>query len=269
MARSMERRTSNTRTTRTSTRQGADEIKKNLTNVASEIARVRDQARQEAESLERIRGMLGTGYFENLLSSIEELETRIEELESASLEARGDVERTQAELGQEQERLRKLWDAYKSQEDELDRLKRDYPLMEEKLFERERLVEQQKREIARLEGMSQYKTDYENLLRDHRTLEAEADRTQKQLQKSQDHIQRMEAEVRELREVEVDAGRIEELEKLLDEERERLAKLYRVYEDLEQEKKDADVLLEEWATWAQRVKPVLQDACGALDSAPA
>lgn len=266
MARSMEHR----RTVRTSTtRTGANEIKENLTNVASEIARVSAQARQEVESLERIRGMLGTGYFENLLSSIEELETRIEELENSTLEARGDVDRAQAELNQEQERLKKLWDAYKSQEDELDRLKRDYPLMEEKLFERERLVEQQKREIVRLEGLSKYKEDYENLLRDHRALETETGRMEKQLQKSQDHIQRMEGEIVQLREVEADAGRVQELEGLLDEERERLAKLYRVYEDLEQEKKDSDVLLEEWAAWAKQVKPVLQDACNVLDSAPA
>ncbi len=264
MARSMERRT----TRATSTRAGADEIKKNLTNVASEIARVRDQARQEVESLERIRGMLGTGYLENMLSSIEELENRIEELENNSLQAREDVSRTQAELEQEQERLKKLWDAYKSQEDELDRLKRDYPLMEEKLFERERTVEQQKREIARLEGLAKYKQDYDALVKDHRRLEQEAEQMEKQLEKSQQHLRAMEDEVRELREVEQDAGRAEELEKLLDEERERLAKLYRVYEDLEAEKKETDALLEEWQAWAEQVKPVLQSACGLVDSAP-
>ena len=51
MVRTIERR----RTTRTF--RGADEIKSNLTNVAHEIARVRDQARQEVDSLEKIRGI--------------------------------------------------------------------------------------------------------------------------------------------------------------------------------------------------------------------
>ncbi len=131
MAGTIERRRT-TRTTRTI--RGADEIKSNLSSVAAEISRVRDQARAEVESLEKIRGMLDTGYLENLLGGIEELEERIEELESATLQSREEVSRHQRELEQEQDRLRKLWDAYKTQEDELERLKRDYPLMEEKLF---------------------------------------------------------------------------------------------------------------------------------------
>ena len=74
MARTVESR----RTVRTSRVEGADEIKSNLHNVANEIARVRDQAREEVNALEKIRGMLDTGYLNTLIQSIESLEqTRV------------------------------------------------------------------------------------------------------------------------------------------------------------------------------------------------
>jgi len=249
--------------------EGADEIKANLTNVAAEISRVRDQARLEVDALEKIRGMLDTGYLENLLASIEALETRIEELEDNTFQAQTEVDRYQQDLKQEQDRLKKLWDAYKSQEDELDRLKRDYPLMEEKLFERERTVENLRRELERLEPLGRYKKDYEDLVAEHRDLASEADRLDEELEKANDVIADLQDEVVQLREAESHAGRAQELEQLLDEERERLAKLYKVYEELESEKKEAEEALDAWGAWFRKASVHMQGVCGALDSAPA
>ncbi len=262
MARTIERR----RTTRTI--RGADEIKSNLTNVAHEIARVRDQARAEVESLEKIRGMLDTGYLENLLLSIEELEERIEELETTTLQSRTEVDRYQTELRQEQERLRKLWDAYKAQEDEIERLKRDYPLMEEKLFERERTIEQFKRDMAKLEQLQGYKEDYDALSKEHIVLEDEMSRMEDELARAQGRIEELEDNVVALQEVERDAGRVKELERSLDEERERLAKLYKVYEDLESEKQELAVRNDEWEDWFRALQPHMKGACRTFEDAP-
>ncbi len=262
MARTIERR----RTTRTI--RGADEIKANLTNVAAEIGRVRDQARAEVESLEKIRGMLDTGYLENLLMSIEELEERIEELETTTLQSRGEVDRFQSELRQEQERLRKLWDAYKAQEDELERLKRDYPLMEEKLFERERTIEQFKRDLAKLDQLQGYKEDYESLSKEHIVLEDEMSRMEDELAHAQGRVADLEDDVLTLKAVERDAGRVKELERSLDDERERLAKLYKVYEDLEAEKQDLAVRADEWEDWYRSMQPHLKAACRTFEEAP-
>lgn len=264
MARTVERR-SFKRTVRV---EGADEIKKNLSNVANEIGRVRDQARQEVDALEKIRGMLDTGYLDSLIRSIEDLETRIEELEGTTLSAQDEMDRYRADLEQEQERLRKLWDAYKTQEDELDRVKRDYPLMEEKLFERERTIETLRREIARLEPLGKYKNDYEALVKEHRALGAEADRLDAELEKANDTIADLEEDVVRLREVEDNAGRVEELEHLLDEERERLAKLYKVYEELEADKKAIEQDAQVWEAWFTKVRPHMAAMCDAVDSAP-
>ncbi len=262
MARTIERR----RTTRTI--RGADEIKANLTNVAAEIGRVRDQARAEVESLEKIRGMLDTGYLENLLMSIEELEERIEELETTTLQSRSEVDRYQSELRQEQERLRKLWDAYKAQEDEIERLKRDYPLMEEKLFERERTIEQFKRDMAKMDQLQGYKEDYEALSKEHISLEDEMSRMEDELAHAQGRIEELEDNVVALQEVERDAGRVKELERLLDDERERLAKLYKVYEDLEAEKQELAVRADEWEDWYRALMPHMKGACRTFEDAP-
>ncbi len=265
MAGTIERRRT-TRTTRSI--RGADEIKSNLSSVAAEISRVRDQARAEVESLEKIRGMLDTGYLENLLSGITELEERIEELESATMQSRDEVGRYQRDLEQEQERLRKLWDAYKSQEDELERLKRDYPLMEEKLFERERTIEQLKRDIARLEPLEGYKRDFEALEKDHMALEDEMGRMEDTLGRAQDRIEELEGTVVQLKEVERESGRAKELEGLLDEERERLAKLYKVYEDLEAERDELAARADEWQDWFRSLEPHFKGACRTFEDAP-
>jgi chromosome segregation ATPase len=254
------------RTTRTI--RGADEIKNNLSQVAAEIGRARDQARQEVESLEKIRGMLDTGYLENLLASIEELENRIEDLEQTTLDSRNEVDRHQEELTREQDRLKKLWDAYKSQEDEIERLRRDYPLMEEKLFERERTIETLKREIARLEPMEGYKGDYDDLEKQHQGLEDEVTRLENTLHRSKDRVDFLEREVETLRENQADLGRVAELERNLDEERERLAKLYKVYEDLEAEKNEASLRNEDWEQWHRTMAPHMRAAGKSFEDAP-
>lgn len=269
MARTLERRTTTSRTVRTTKAEGADQIKANLSNIATEIARVRDQAREEVNALDKIRGMLDAGYLTDLLRSIEELEVRIEELEDTSLNAQGDLERTQRDLEQEQERLAKLWDAYKAQEDELERLKRDYPLMEEKLFERERTIETMRREMTRLESASRFEKDARRLEDENRKLVQQLRAVEGELESVNAHVAELEEEAGHLREEAAGSQRVRELEDLLEEERERLAKLYKVYEDVEAEKNNAAALLEEWRAWYKRVAPAMESVGQAPGSAPA
>lgn len=264
MAERYERRT----VTRTTTTQGATELKRNIANIADEIGRVRDQAREEAASLDKIRGMLNMDYLNDLLRTIEELETRIVEIEESSTTFRSDAEDARAELEAEQERLAKLWDAYKTQEDELDRLKRDYPLMEEKLFERDRQIETLRRELARLEPLAKYKSEYEALLKDNEALARNLKNAERDLDKADAHIANLEAELRELRELSQFKHRVSDLEGELEEERERLAKLYRVYEELEADKAAADALVEEWAAWFRKSRSAFEGTCEALGTAP-
>ena len=264
MAETVERRT----VTRTTRIEGASDIKNNLAQVAAEIARVRDRAREEVQSLDKIRGMLDVNYLNSLIKSIEELEVRMQSLQETSLESAAEVDRVMGELRREQERLAKLWDAYKAQEDELNRLKRDAPLLQERLADRERQVESLRRDVARLEPLSRYKSDYDAAVRENQVLRVEVDNLNRELRRVQDDQRRSDAELVRLREDAVSKSRVQEMERLLEEERERLAKLYKVYEEQEAAAKDARARLEAWESWFGRIEPAMALLCRSVPDAP-
>ena len=100
--------------------ESAESLKSNLRQVAEELTRVRDRTREEAESLDRIRGMLDLKYLNDLLSVIDQLEKRVKEVESGA-----EQKKYILELEAEQRRLAKLWDAFKTQEDQLKAVERE------------------------------------------------------------------------------------------------------------------------------------------------
>jgi chromosome segregation ATPase len=265
MERTVERRRTVTRTIRHA---GADEMRNNIREVAREIGRVRDQAMQEADALEKIRGMLDTGYLADLMTSVAELESRMTEMETEALHASEDAGRARRELEEEQERLQKLWDAYKIQEDELERLKRDYPLMEEKLFERDRQLEGVRREIARLEQFARYKEEYEATASENERLAHALDQAEAELERAASGLRSAEDELHSLRAIEADSHRVKDLERELEEERERLAKLYRVYEDQEHAKADLQARLDHWERWFSKSRSAFEATGHAPETAP-
>ncbi len=248
-------------TTVTRTVQGADQLRQNLTLIAQEVQRVRDQAQSEVGTMERIRQMLDAGYLNDLLATVTQLQERIRSLETGSMDSTGEAGRLRTQLKDEQTRLQKLWDAYKVQEDELARVKRDYPLLEEKLFERERTTESLRREVARLEPFARFKSVAEQTERENNDLRREAERLRGELQRVEEKARGAEREMVALRETGVSAERVRELESSLEEERERLAKLYKVYEDLESAKKELERRLKTWEEWFQRLQPAMQQMC--------
>jgi chromosome segregation ATPase len=264
MPETVERRT----VTRTTRIEGASDIKNNLAQVAAEIARVRDRARDEVQSLDKIRGMLDVGYLTSLIKSIEELEVRMHSLEEAAVGSAAEVDRVNGELRREQERLAKLWDAYKAQEDELNRLKRDAPLLQERLLDRERQVESLRRDVARLEPLSRYKAEYDAVVRENQVLRVEVDNLNREVRRLSDDMRRREDELVRLREDAVSKSRVQEVERLLEEERERLAKLYKVYEEQEAAHKDAQARLAGWEEWFRRIEPSMTLLCRSAADAP-
>jgi chromosome segregation ATPase len=190
-------------------------------------------------------------------------------LETVQSEAEGaGSAQLRADLEQEQERLRKLWDAYKSQEDELNRIRRDYPLMEEKLFERERTIESLRREISRLEPLARQKKEFDEAITLSRRMRSELDIANNELRRAKDRADQLQAEAAALREDAASKGRVSELEAALEEERERLAKLYKVYEDQEAEKKDMENAVAEWENWFAKYGTLMDRLCGAAGEAP-
>jgi chromosome segregation ATPase len=174
--------------------ESAEAIKQNLRAVADELTRVRDRAREEADSLDRIRGMLDLTYLNDLLSVIDSLETRVKQMEKG-----GEVKRWKTELHNEQVRLAKLWDAFKTQEDQLRALERE----RDEALKGYRTME---KDLADLGSPASIRRRFADLEAENRRLEAEST---------------------------VVANRLEKYVELFTKEQERLAKLYKVYEDAE------------------------------------
>jgi chromosome segregation ATPase len=264
MATTVERRT----VTKTVSTEGAQQIKSNLTNIAEEISRVRDRARDEVTSLERIKGMLDVGYLNDLIRSVEELEVRMETLEKDAISAAGAADATRKDLEREQDRLSKLWAAYKAQEDELERLRRDSPLLQERLVDRERTIESLRKELQRLEPLARYKNEYDAVLKENQSLRVEVEHLGRELRSAHEDLDALNNEAVRLREDASSKTRVRELEGELEGERERLAKLYKVYEDREAELRDSSARLDRWESWFQRIEPSMTTLCRAASDAP-
>lgn len=172
--------------------ESAEAVKQNLRQVAQELARVRDRAREEADSLDRIRGMIDLKYLNDLLSAIDTLEGRVKRMEQGT-----EVSRWRKELEIEQGRLAKLWDAFKTQEDELKAVARE---RDEVLGELRSL----EKELGSMGSPGQIRTRILTLDSTNRRLENDLNSA----------VERAERNARTFAE-----------------EQERLAKLYKVYED--------------------------------------
>ena len=156
-----------------------------------------------------------------------------------------DVESLRAELAREQERLRKLWDAFKSQEDELASLKSTSTLSSTSAAADARTVDSLRREVELLSG------DLRRAGESQRRLEDEAVALREQA-KASDEV----------------ARRAASLQTDLEQERERLAKLYVVYEEVEAERARLEQHIKEWDAWYHGVSPHLAEICRSIGGAP-
>lgn len=161
-----------------------------------------------------------------------------------------DLQAVRDELAREQERLRKLWDAFKSQEDELGRL-RATPTATAlsnataTASADARTVESLRREVELLSGDLRRAGEAQRRLEDENAALREAARA-----------------------AEETGRRATGLQSELEQERERLAKLYVVYEEVETERARLEQHLKEWDAWYHGVAPHLAEICRSIGGAP-
>ena len=157
------------------------------------------------------------------------------------------VEALRAELAREQERLRKLWDAFKSQEDELARLRA------------------QPAAPAPAPAAPADNRASESLRREVELLTAD-------LRRAAESQTRLEQENQSLRELAREHAAKEHkhatVQAELDEERERLAKLFAVYEEVEAERKTLEGRLKEWDAWFHGAAPHIEELARSIHGAP-
>lgn len=163
-----------------------------------------------------------------------------------------DLESVRAELASEQERLRKLWDAFKSQEDELSRLR-----------------------STNGAATALQSTAATTSAADQRTIESlrrETELLAGDLRRAGEAQRRLEEENADLREQGRSRDEVErranQFQSDLEQERERLAKLYVVYEEVEAERARLEQHLKEWDSWYHGVAPHLAEICRSIGGAP-
>jgi len=149
-----------------------------------------------------------------------------------------------SELEREQERLRKLWDAFRVQEDELNRLKAATPTTA----------------LAAGDGRAS-----ESLRREIDLLTGDLRRAAEAQKRLEDENQELRDNAKQHAEV---ARRIPLLEAELAEERERLAKLYAVYEEVETERVKLAGRLKEWDAWFHGAAPHIEELARSIHGAP-
>jgi chromosome segregation ATPase len=162
--------------------------------------------------------------------------------------ASADLQAVRDELAREQERLRKLWDAFKAQEDELSLL-RSTPtataLSNASAAADARTVESLRREVELLSGDLRRAGEAQRRLEDENAALREAARATEETER-----------------------RAAGLQSELEQERERLAKLYVVYEEVEAERSRIEGHLKEWDAWYHGVAPHLAEICRSIGGAP-
>ena len=109
-----------------------DSLKEKLLAVTNEIDAIKTSFTKSTEELSKIQSMLDVSSIEDISGVIQKFENRIAEEERKRVEAVEGARKYSEELEKEKERLIKLWDAYKNQEQELAEMEKKAKEYEEK-----------------------------------------------------------------------------------------------------------------------------------------
>ena len=242
-------------------------FRESIQQVTSQLEQIRSSFYQGVEEIERIKKILNSEHIGKFSDIIAEYETQLTRMEKERNEAIENARKYSQELEKEKERLIKLWDAYKLQEDELNERDKRIAELERKVKEYEdKLRETEKDLSGRIETLTRKLEEKENLLREYddfrrkyalyeeknRKLQEEIDNLRNTLNEKEKEITQLKQMVDELskyREFEDYKTKYEKLSMEFNKERERLVKLYKLYEDLERENNKLREELNGWRQW--------------------
>jgi chromosome segregation ATPase len=198
---------------------------------------------------------------------IRSFEDRLSDSERRREEAVEGARRYSMELEKEKDRLVKLWDAYKNQEEALSTQEKCVADLEERLHSTEQMKMQFEQDAtARIRTLTQKLEEREHSMQQveelrqqvmrfdsiRTQLESNVDRMRTDLAAKDDVIRQLEKQVEELAKFEQFAGfktKFEEVSVEYEKEKERLTKLFRLYEETEAENKTVKEELREWQNW--------------------
>ena len=238
-----------------------------LRQVATEIDSLKSSFSKGTEDLSRIRNMLDVDAFKEISVAIQKFEGQINEIEKQREDAYEGAKKYSEELEKEKERLVKLWDAYKKQEAELSNIENKIQVYEEQV----KTIEEEKQRIEtdyseRVNTLTQKCenqevelqkfADYEQQITSYQTtqeqLEQENQNCHEQIQQQNDTIQQLQQDCTKYKEYEKFVEfeeKYNEVSKAYEKEKERLTKLYHLYEETEGECKKLTQENEQWSNW--------------------
>jgi chromosome segregation ATPase len=238
-----------------------------LQEASTELGSIKSSFSKGMEDLAKIQSMLSLDGLNKMDSMIRSFEDRLSEAERRREEAVEGARRYSVELEKEKDRLVKLWDAYKNQEESLSAQEKRVAELDERLRDTEHVHMQFERDAtARIQTLTQRLEEREQAIQQlddlrqqvmrfdtiRTQLETNTDRMRGDLTVKDDIIRTLETQVEQLRGFEQFADfktKFEEVSTEYEKEKERLTKLFRLYEETESENKMIKEELREWQNW--------------------
>jgi chromosome segregation ATPase len=251
-----------------------DTLMDRLRQAADEIDQIKTSFCKSTENLSRIQNMLDVGGLQQIGGIIEKFEGKLIEAERKREEAAEGARRYSEELEKEKERLIKLWDAYKNQEEELSKNEKRLTDLEEQV----RIADESKKQLeddlsaristltTRLEAQQEelnhlddYKQRCDEFTAIRNSLEEETQALKEQINQKTTSMQHLENQVKELKELEQYREfkeKFDDVSQRYEKEKERLTKLYHLYEETENECKMFKQESEQWRQWFNSNKQI-------------
>jgi len=242
-------------------------LKEKLLAVSNEIDAIKSSFSKNAHDLSKIQSMLNVEHLDEIGGILENFENKVAEAERRRTEAADGARKYGEELEKEKERLIKLWDAYKNQEEELSATEKRVADYEE----RARMAESSKKQLeddltARIDTLTKkleenedkvnqfdkYKQRYEEFNNTRNQLEQELHTLREDNTKKENMINDLNEQVSELRNMENYSEYKEKYEAMAAEyekEKDRLTKLYQLYEETDSECKSLSEENKNWQNW--------------------
>ncbi len=254
-----------------------------LSQAANEIDSIKSSFSKNMDDLARIQGILGQEGVDNISTMIQNFEDKLSESERRREEAAEGAQRYGEELEKEKERLVKLWDAYKNQEEELANQEKKATELEDKFREveesRRQFEEDANTRIAtliqksegrdqdtqQLEELRQKTMDFESI---KNQMDGEVNSLKIDIGAQEETINLLNAKIDELKKLEEDAEfktKFEEVSVEFEKEKDRLTKLFSLYEETEAENRTLKEEVKEWKNWFDSNEAVFTNLFSSMD----
>jgi len=249
-------------------------LEERLRQATDEIDSIKILFSKSTEDLSRIQNMLDVDKLGEISTIIEKCEGRATDAEKRRDEAFHGAKKYSEELEKEKERLIKLWDAYKNQEEELSATEAKLAGLEERARNAElskkqleddfnvrinTLTEKLEENEDKVKEFDAYKQRFEEFGKVRNQLEEEIHSLEGKISEKDSKIDSLQKDLVKAKEYEKYAeykDKFSETSEQYEKEKERLTKLYHLYEETETECNKLRKETKDWQNWFNSNKEI-------------